>query len=92
MWILFLLSGSFGASSLKLSNLRLAPARSELANLQNGVRLRNSGRFDGVVLSQRSGKASSQCLCLPVKNAECKISCLFQFSFYFIVNSTSPIN
>ncbi|PWA64267.1 biotin/lipoyl attachment [Artemisia annua] len=61
---------SFGASSLKLYNLRLAPARSESANLQNGVRLRNSGRFDGVVLSQRSGKASTQCLCLPVKNAQ----------------------
>nr|GEU37387.1 biotin/lipoyl attachment [Tanacetum cinerariifolium] len=61
---------SFGASSLKLSNLWLAPAGSELGNLQNGVRFRNSGRFDCVLLSQRSGKASNQCLCLPVKNAE----------------------
>ncbi|KAI3712053.1 hypothetical protein L1987_70602 [Smallanthus sonchifolius] len=66
-------SGSFGASSLKLCNLRLAPARIELANLQqncHGTRLPNTRRCDGLVLSQRSGKGYHKCLCLPAKNAQ----------------------
>nr|XP_043624045.1 biotin carboxyl carrier protein of acetyl-CoA carboxylase-like [Erigeron canadensis] len=61
-------ASSFGASSLKPCNLRLNP-RIELANLhQNGLRLSNSQRFDGLAISHRSGKASNGCLCLPVKN------------------------
>lgn len=66
-------ASSFGASSLKLYNLRLGPARIELANLQQnfrGIRLPNSPRFDGLVLSQRSGKASNRCLCLPANDAQ----------------------
>ncbi|KAF5776951.1 putative biotin/lipoyl attachment [Helianthus annuus] len=59
----------FGASSLKLYNLRLAPDRIELANLQQncyGVRFDNARRFDRLVLS----KGSSRCLCLSAKNAQ----------------------
>ncbi|KAI3775027.1 hypothetical protein L1987_49595 [Smallanthus sonchifolius] len=64
---------SFGASTLKLYNLRLGSVRTELTNLQqncHGLRLRDSSRVDRLVLSQRSGKASNPCLCLPVKNAQ----------------------
>ncbi|XP_076889445.1 uncharacterized protein LOC143540206 [Bidens hawaiensis] len=66
---------SFGASSLKLYNLRLGHARIELANLHQqkncyGIRLPNSPRVDGLVVSQRSGKASYRCLCLPAKTAQ----------------------
>ncbi|XP_024980097.1 uncharacterized protein LOC112517032 isoform X2 [Cynara cardunculus var. scolymus] len=59
---------SFGASSL-----RLGPARIELPNLQqnlHGVKLPNSRRFEGLVLSQRSGKVYDRCLCLSAKNAQ----------------------
>ncbi|KAK1414298.1 hypothetical protein QVD17_30042 [Tagetes erecta] len=64
---------SFGASSLKLCNLKLAPARTELANLQQSccrLWLDNSRRFDGLVLTQRSGKTYHRCLCLPAKNEQ----------------------
>ncbi|KAD2393933.1 hypothetical protein R6Q59_012963 [Mikania micrantha] len=64
---------SFGASSLKLYNLRLSPARAELANLQqnyHGLGLWNQRRFDGLVLPQRSGKASYPSLCLTAKIAQ----------------------
>lgn len=80
------ISGSFGASSLKLyDNLRLGPGRVELANLQqnvNGLRVSNSQRFDGLVISQRSGKASSCCLCLSPKIAQCKFKFLFGWENY----------
>ncbi|KAD2394474.1 hypothetical protein E3N88_41451 [Mikania micrantha] len=64
---------SFGASSLKLYNLRLSPARVELANLQqnyHGLGLWNPRRFDGLVLQQLSGKASHPSLCLTAKIAQ----------------------
>ncbi|XP_071716818.1 uncharacterized protein [Rutidosis leptorrhynchoides] len=67
-------SCSFGASSLKLyDNLRLGPAKVEVANLQhnaNGLKVSNSQRFEGLVMSQRSYKASYRCLCLPAKIAQ----------------------
>ncbi|KAI3669777.1 hypothetical protein L6452_41177 [Arctium lappa] len=50
---------SFGASSLKLHDLRLGHAIIELPNLQqnlHGGRILNLRRFDDMVLSQRSGK------------------------------------
>ncbi|KAL4589123.1 hypothetical protein LXL04_002025 [Taraxacum kok-saghyz] len=61
---------SFGASSLRIYN---GPAIAESTNSQKysiGLRLSNSPKFDGLVLSQRSRKASNRCLCLPVKNAQ----------------------
>ncbi|KAK9078272.1 hypothetical protein SSX86_002329 [Deinandra increscens subsp. villosa] len=65
---------SFGASTLKLNNLRLGPARGELANLQRNyhgiLRFQNSLGFGSLVLSQPSGKTSDPCLCLPAKNAQ----------------------
>ncbi|KAI7757884.1 hypothetical protein M8C21_029197 [Ambrosia artemisiifolia] len=65
---------SFGASSLKLCNLRLVPARIEFDNNINnnlqqncyGIRLPNRRRFDRLVLS----KGSNRCLCLPAKNGQ----------------------
>ncbi|KAI7727400.1 hypothetical protein M8C21_009506 [Ambrosia artemisiifolia] len=60
---------SFGASSLKLYNIKLGPGRIELVNLQqncNGFTLRK--RFDGLMLSHPSGNtSSSSCLCLAAK-------------------------
>ncbi|KAK9060460.1 hypothetical protein SSX86_021164 [Deinandra increscens subsp. villosa] len=64
---------SFGASSLKLHKLKLRPARIELANSQqnyHGIGLPNALRFDGLVLSQSSGKRSHSCLCLPQQIAQ----------------------
>lgn len=74
--VFFWLPGSFGASSLKLyNNLKLGPARIELANLQKscgGIWRYNSRRFDGLALARRSVKAYDKCLCLPAKNEQCK--------------------
>ncbi|CAH1435208.1 unnamed protein product [Lactuca virosa] len=61
---------SFGASSLRIYK---GPAIIESTNSQKNshvVRLLNSRKFDGLVLSQRSTNASNRCLCLPTKNAQ----------------------
>lgn len=61
---------SFGASSLRIYK---GPAVIESTNLQknsHGVKFSNSPKFDGLVLSQRSGNASNRCLSLPAKNAQ----------------------
>ncbi|KAI3789656.1 hypothetical protein L2E82_02457 [Cichorium intybus] len=67
---IFMAACSFGASSLRIYE---GPARIESTNLQknsHSIRLSNSSKFDGLMLSQRSGKASNRCLCLPAKNAQ----------------------
>lgn len=64
--------GSFGASSLKLSNLNLGSSGTKVGTLQplHGPKIRTPIRYDGLLLSQRSEKALFGCRCSP--GTQCK--------------------
>lgn len=58
---------SFGASSLKLSNLNLGSSGTKVGTLQplHGPKIRTPIRYDGLLLSQRSEKVLFGCRCSP---------------------------
>lgn len=84
----FLTPGSFGASTVKVSNLNLGSVRTRL-NLQplHGTTFRSRTRFDALKLSQRSEKALIGCRCLsPEAEAEAECKCFFP-----LTKSISPV-
>lgn len=60
---------SFGPSSFKLSNLNFGSGRTKLAALQRSyvTNIQTPLRYDGLVLSKRSGKSFTGCGCLSAK-------------------------